>query len=295
MQSDRKEHITMKLTNRYNLPEPLVRAIKNDDYDKGESDFSITGLLSPPQKNYLTEKHWEEMEEDASDRIWSLLGTSVHNMLEKGLGEGSRGEERLFAEIGGSVISGKFDHLDIKNKTLSDYKCTSAYAVKGELKPEWEKQLNYYKQLCQINDIEIDKLQIVAILRDWSKMQMMRSPDYPRANVVVLDIPMWQDEVTLEDMRHAVTEQLEAREGNYRPCTDGERWKSDNVYAVMKAKRKSALRLLSTRADAEKYCFDNELIDGEAGITIEFREGVAKRCLDYCSAAPYCEQFKEQT
>ena len=41
----------MKITNELGLPEPLVDAVRNDGYTKGNADFSVTGLISPlPEK-----------------------------------------------------------------------------------------------------------------------------------------------------------------------------------------------------------------------------------------------------
>ena len=39
----------MKITNKQNLPESLVRAVSYSDYDRGDADISVTGLLNPPR------------------------------------------------------------------------------------------------------------------------------------------------------------------------------------------------------------------------------------------------------
>jgi len=61
----------MKLTNNLRLPDPMVRAVGNDSYTKGDADISVTELLTPPQLRALRIKHHDEIVEDVSDRIWS--------------------------------------------------------------------------------------------------------------------------------------------------------------------------------------------------------------------------------
>ena len=71
----------MKWTNKLNLPEAIVNAVTNDDYNKGFSDISITGLTSPPRIRVLKKKYDAELEEDISDRMFVLLGQIMHGIL----------------------------------------------------------------------------------------------------------------------------------------------------------------------------------------------------------------------
>lgn len=45
------------LSNKYNLPQPLVSALEKDDYDIGDADISVTSLWKPPQMVSLLRKH----------------------------------------------------------------------------------------------------------------------------------------------------------------------------------------------------------------------------------------------
>ena len=72
-------------TNKHELPEPLYKAICNDQYVK-RGDISVTTLIDSPRINALRKKHWEEIEEDAMDSIWSLFGSSVHHIIERASG-----------------------------------------------------------------------------------------------------------------------------------------------------------------------------------------------------------------
>ena len=37
----------MKLTNRFNLPEPFVAAVSSDDYERGDAEYTTTELIKP--------------------------------------------------------------------------------------------------------------------------------------------------------------------------------------------------------------------------------------------------------
>lgn len=101
----------MRLSNKMGLPDALVRAIQNDGYNPGEkTDFSVTQLISSPRIRVLRKRHWHEIEDDVSDRIYSLLGQSIHTILERAE-VSAHVEERLYAEVDGMTISGQFDRM----------------------------------------------------------------------------------------------------------------------------------------------------------------------------------------
>jgi len=119
----------MKLTNKYNLPESFVNCIKNDTYTGPQANtnkISVTTIINPPKIHFLKCRHWDEIEEDLSENIWRLIGSSVHAMLERAEGKDSIVEERLNKEIDGITLSGAFDLYDSKKQELQDFKVTSA-------------------------------------------------------------------------------------------------------------------------------------------------------------------------
>ena len=139
-----------KFTNKHGLPEPLVRALTSNKYSRGDARMSITSLLGSPRIHALKEKHHADIEEDVMDRLWSVFGTTVHNMLE----EGSAGlddyiaEERIFTEIDGWKISGGIDvqHMKDGSVGIRDWKVTSAYAVMNAK----EVRNNPVRNVCRI-------------------------------------------------------------------------------------------------------------------------------------------------
>jgi hypothetical protein len=290
----------MKYTNKHNIPIEIIRAVENDNYSKGNSVKSITGLLQPPKISILSEEHKDTLTVDISDRIWILLGQSVHTILERA-NEGKEDtmtEERMFADVNGWTISGQTDSISLKDNTLKDYKVTSAWTVMNALKdekPEWVEQLNCYAWLARENtDIKIDKLNIVAISRDWSKPQYERSGgDYPPAPVTVVNIPLWSEEDQLKFIKDKVTLHQEAEaeyliSGTLPDCSDAERWKRNDTFRVVKEGRKSAVRVLPSEKEAEKYISSHKDKDN---LDIEVAIGKPIRCESYCHVAEFCDQY----
>jgi hypothetical protein len=206
----------VKLTNRYGAPDVFVRAIEADPYDKGQADFSVTGLLQPPQITRLWEENEDLITSDVSEEVWKLLGSGVHAVLE-GHGDGTV-EQRLFSEHDGVTISGAVDL--VKDGHVTDYKVTSVYTATKSLKSDWESQLNLYAWLLGKNGTKVNSLTIVAICRDWMPSRRGQK-NYPESMIVSIPVPLWSSErqERFVSQRIAVHTKEETT-----PCTDGERW-----------------------------------------------------------------------
>ena len=295
----------MQITNKLGLPEPLVRAVKNDQYTKGDADFSVTQLIKPPLIDHLEQEHADELESDVSDSIWQLMGQSIHTILERA-SEGVHGElpetrlyGRVISENGEYMLSGQADRLHLASGTLQDYKITSAWAVLHGTKPEWVAQLNMYRWLLNVNGIAAKNLEIVAILRDWNRSNMMRSEDYPRHRVVVIPIPVWPLVETEQFIRNRIEQHTATPP---RPCTPEERWHQPGKAALMKHGRKSAVRLYDSMDALTKACMETGLIKEDAGGIfftdskhyIDNRPGKDNRCEDYCPVNRWCDYYQSQ-
>jgi len=275
----------MIITNRYNLPAPIVAAVTNDSYTKGDADYSVTELLNPPQLNRLRRLHDDEIEEDVSDRIWSLLGSSVHHIIERASDEvESLSEVTLNTRFGDKVVKGTFDHLSLSRKELYDFKVTSVRKVYGDKTPlEWEQQTNVYRYMMwKEKGIETQSITILAILRDWLKSQAKRDAAYPEVQVRKLAVPLW-------DYDHAerfIRERIQLHEAQHpRPCTAAETWSTDTRYAIMKAGRKTAIKLCDTKEEAEY------LMKEYGGTYVDERPGRAIRCEEWCPVSKWCPQW----
>jgi hypothetical protein len=286
------------ITNKFDLPAPLVEAVKNDGYSNSGT-LSVTTLIKPPQAYAIELAHKDELTEDASDRIWALLGQATHTILERAaatLGDDYLIEQRFFATLEGMKVSGQCDVIRKSTKTVQDYKVTSAYAAKSAIaegKSEWALQLSMLAALARHNGQDVERGQIVAILKDWSrrtaeeeakKASSFGAPcSYPQANVIVLDIPLMSNAETIEWMRARVNQFKAAIEGNPPLCTDEERWKQPGKTALMKQGRKTAVKLFDSAAEIGPL---------PAGHYIEERPTKFNRCEAYCNAVQWCPQHK---
>jgi hypothetical protein len=258
----------MKFTNKFQLPDSIVKAVKNDPYSQ-DGHISATGLIQPPRIRQLNLRHKEEIIEDISERIWPLLGNNTHYILERTNSKNSLQEERLSCKVLNWTITGKPDDYSPPG-ILSDFKVTSVWAMIAGVKPEWEQQLNIYGYLYRLAGFPIQELQIIAILRDWSKLRARR-------------------EHNLE--LHQYSERL--HDSKLPLCTAAEMWEKPTQYAVYKGENKRATKLLTTVKDAENVAAMLKEKHPANEYRIEVRPGERVRCEAYCSAAPFCNQYSE--
>jgi len=290
------------ITNNAGYPEALVKAVENDSYSKGEGvNRSVTGLLAPPRQAALKEIHGHEIVEDVSDRTYALYGQLIHLLLERA-GEQSRNainEQRLYTEVNGWKISGQTDTLtlteDQRSWTISDFKFVTSYKFKrsysGELviPEDYEQQLNMYAYLLNENGFKVDGLKIVAIYRDWSKLEAKRDKNYPQLGAETHEVPLWSEERAKGFMEERVRLH-QAAENDLPECTDDERWAKPDKYALMpNANSARARKLFDSEVDATTWAAANNM---KPGWVIEHRKGANVRCENYCVVSEWCDQLK---
>ena len=245
-------------------------------------------MIQPPRITQLTRRHWDEIEIDASDRIWVLLGSAIHVILERGKLSESLKEEQLEINLDGITITGRPDLW--YNYSIIDYKVTSIWNIIFEPKgrEEYHAQLNCYYYLYKINGFDSSKLQICAILRDWQQSKA-HDAGYPPIPVAIIEVPIWPDEKVESYLKERIRMHLEAEKlpDDALPlCTPKDMWSKPTTYAIMKPNRKSAVRVCNSREEAESKSFEGEFI-------VE-RPGKRSRCEGrYCDVRPFCSQFQQ--
>lgn len=278
----------MKITNKYGLPEPLVSAVQLQDtlykegYDR-PADISVTTLLKPPQMVMLERNHADDLEEDASDRIWALMGQIIHGVLESHAdASDDLIEHRMYADVAGWTISGQLDRYDAATATLQDYKMTSVWEHVNGIKPEREAQLNILAWMLEQEGRKVDRIQIVAIYRDWSVSKARNGGSYPQSQVAVHDVNLWTAEEQRVYIENRVAEHQNAEGAR---CSSEDRWAKPTVWAVMKDGRKSAVKLHDSADQAQDHAANL----GGKHYVVE-RPGEDTRCENYCSVAQWCPQ-----
>jgi hypothetical protein len=285
---------TPRLTNNLNLPAPLVSAVTRHPRPDKPNSISVSELIQPPQLRALVRKHADELTEDASDRLWALLGTLLHGVMEQHA-QGMKDhtvEEELTTEILGWKVIGHYDlsEMVLDGELLTDWKLTSVYSMKDkDLKPEWDAQINCYAELLRRAGRKVTRAQIVAIGRDWSQSRAHREQDYPQQQVKIKAVELWPSERVTQFMEERVRLHQEAEKGCWPDCTPEERWARPDIWALKKKNQKKAVKLFEDKELAEKWL--SQILGGEKSHYIEFRQGESIRCAAYCPAAPKCSQW----
>jgi len=281
----------MQITNVHNVPQPLVTLASREYYSKGDSQYSVTEIMSPPRVRRLREQHNEKITQDVSDMLWSLLGSALHVVMERGDTPGWLKEERLFADVDGVKISGA---IDLQEETpdgvvIHDYKFTSAWAVMQE-KEEWTQQLNIYKWLVEtVKRKKVVGLKICALVRDFNRHD--KKEGYPASPICMVDVPMWDSIKTETYIRERLNMHRDAKLAAdfgeaLQTCSDEERWMSETTFAVKRDGRKTAIRVFKTIEEA------TQLAEKEKGY-VETRHGEPRRCAgNFCGVAEWCGQYQ---
>jgi hypothetical protein len=283
----------MKITNYNQIPQPIVRAIQKNWYaGAGAQHFcSVTDLIKPTKLFVLARRHQQELSREASELIWSLLGSAMHKVLEASETGESLNEERLYATVNGKTISGGVDLYE--NGTISDFKFTSVWSyIYASARKEWEEQLNLYSYLYQQAGFEVDKLQIIAVFRDWSAAKAKYQKHYPR-QIEIIPICRWSVDRCSEFIRQRLAQMelaLHLPDDAIEECTKEERWQDEDVYAIMKRGNKRALKLCKSQQQAQAYMKAHK--DREK-LYLESRHGEPKRCENYCPVSSYCHYYRD--
>jgi hypothetical protein len=284
----------MKLTNKFNIPQTFINVLDRPTYSKGKAHLSVTQLLNSPKIVALTKKFEEDIEQDASDMVWSIFGSAVHNVLEHGRDDNHIVEERIHKEYEGWNISGAID-LQVVNKAgidVKDYKTTTIWAVMNE-KVEWEIQLNIYAGLVEdVKNIPVTSVGIVAIIRDWNRRESTTREGYPEAPIKELPIRLWSKEerdafISNRIALHSACEFALETDGELPDCTPEEMWEKPTVWAVRKIGNKRAHSLYETEQLAIEA-----LKDLGDKYEMEVRKGERTRCTNFCPVNTWCTQYQ---
>lgn len=271
----------MKITNKYNLPEAFLNAMKHHRVIK-EKEIHITDLINPPLIYHLKLKHQEEIEEDISERLWALLGIAIHSLLEKHAPDYCLSEEEVVVEHKGWKIIGRVDLYNDNEKAIEDYKVTSVYSFLLSEKKEWEAQLNCYAWLYEKINFKVEKLFINAILRDWVKVKT-KDVDYPEIPFIRKEIPLW----SFEERERFINERLEKFSDEPEPCNDEERWVRGGDIALMEKGKKYAIKVFKNEEAIKDLLINKNQY-------LERRPKRYIRCEEYCIVRNFCKWRKNE-
>jgi hypothetical protein len=273
-----------------NLPEGLVKAVSTRRHNDPGS-ISATTLLKGIKEIILTDRHWDQLEDDASDRVWAVLGTAVHALLEHE-GENDFTEQFMSAEMHNVKITGRIDNYNMETGTVTDYKTATVWKIKFRDFDDWYKQGMIYAWLLAQNGFVIKRCRFIALLKDHSKNEARRDSGYPPGPIYIYEFDVTPER--LAEIESFIAERvakywqcLPLKDDAIPPCLPEERWDKPAKYAVKKEGRKTAVRVLDSEDEASKMAADLG-----KGHYIETRRGESVKCQGYCSCCEFCDYYR---
>ena len=280
------------MLNVHNLPEPLVKALTPQRSKPVPGRIGVTALIDSPLRRLLNMRHFDEIEEDASDSFWALIGKSVHYVIEQ---SDKNTEIKIQQPVFGATLVGVVDYF--KDGHVIDWKTTSVWSAIYSDGKDWEKQLQCYAYLLGLQGHLVKELSVYMILRDWQKREAQKGGNYPSIPFKQISYDLWSKTTVEAFIQERVSLHLNAEKSrpdqasNEIPthlwCTPTERWKKEDKWAVMKKGQVRAVRLYDSEEAAEAH-FDLGI---PPAFYIEHRPGEDTRCASYCSVNIWCPYY----
>ena len=280
----------MKVTNELGLPQAFINALNLEKHNE-KGCYSATTLLKGACETVLADRHFDEIEIDVADCVWQIWGTAVHLIFERAGIEGFT-EEKFSVPVSNSKVTGRVDLYDLENETIYDWKTASTWKVQFNDFSDWDKQGLIYAWLMKQNGLNVKEVKFVALLKDHSKSKARKDFEYPQKPVVVHTVKVTEEALKeIEAFINLKVRQFEVAETlvdeKLTPCTKEERWATEDKWAIMKAGRKTALKVCDSEEEAKS------LMAEKGGTDIEFRPGENKKCVDgYCACRNFCPFYK---
>jgi hypothetical protein len=316
----------MKINNKHGFGPIVFKWLTFDEYDYHPGVYSATTLLQPLRITLLKERHWHEAEMDAEGLIASRDGTSIHDSFEKSTidMDDVKQEERLFADIDDYKVSGKFDQLihltgEINGPmfqvwledtfglptegidwVLGDIKTTSVNSwIFKSNDDKYAKQMSIYRWLLVQNGYEnvAPYAIITQKFHDWSKSKLKESQrkgySYPEVKIQEFPVELMSVEETEKYIKENINDiytHKETSDEELPRCPDGDLWRTEEKWAIMKPDADRAWRIFDNEEDAKDFWSGLKKPDD---YIIEHRPGMVKRCLKYCPYYKWCNQYEE--
>lgn len=286
----------MKITNNYNLPDAIVKALQSD-YQYKPYQFSVTTILNGIKSFLLAKRHQNEIEMDASEGINMLLGTAVHNIFEGHENEDEVAEDYIKIKVNDLYsLSGRFDLYNLKTEEITDYKTCSIWKIKFKDYKDWKQQLLIYGWMLRKLGLKVKNSKITALIKDWKKNELklakQKGEEYPETPIINVPFEFTEEDyVEIEKWivnRFNEIQNAEMLVDDDIPiCSEEERWYSGDKYAVMKGNNKRAIRVFDTEEEAKEFEKNDD------SYWIDVRKGRNTKCEDYCNACEFCNYYKQ--
>jgi hypothetical protein len=190
---------------------------------------------------------------------------------------------------------GVFDNIpcyDSHEKTLYVIKsCSTAAATKPQMRTVWEAEANMKAFLLQQNGYEVTSIITVMLFKDWHKHLVQKRSSYPSQQILSVPLQVFPIAKVEAGVKRRVVEHVKAEEGNVPPCSDRDRWKVPDSYALWRPVSNTIAKgEFHTIAAAEEYMREHPT--RTHGCEIRLQEGESRRCKEYCPVREVCPQWK---
>lgn len=224
----------MIITNKFNLPEPIVEAVQSD-YEYKDKRYSVTTLLKSIREIMLLRRYSNKCVVDVSDLIWSLFGTAVHSILEKSShSDYLMKEQKIELKIGEYTLSGRYDLYNTREQSIIDYKVTSTYKVLKQEFEDYKLQGLIYAYILKSIGYTPKYAKFVLFLRDWQSTKSKFDKNYPKSQVYVKEFKFTEKDYDfIKDWLEKKFKEIEIAENtkdyDLPLCTEQERWSTDKA------------------------------------------------------------------
>lgn len=304
----------MRLTNKTNVPLPVAEALQslyNSHPAPSEGIYYVTELLKSPKEIMINRAHYGEVVRDLQEAVSAVFGTAFHEgIAAKLVGKEDYTVEKRYTSVLNVdtdlgpvpiIISGALDLLwkdDDGDYHIVDWKTCSLMKVDMERSGEeesWKKQGYIYAWLLEQNTgIRPVDITMCAFPKD-----VKGKPDFTdrttwKLQPVTFDATDREYErALLDEYRGKLKEILHNIffKEEPRKCTPEEMWQGPATYAVKKPEAKTASKVCSSVAEAQKFLIDKGWIG--KGYMIYERPSEPKKCCDWCDAKNWCKQGQE--
>ena len=280
----------MKVTNVMGLPQAFVDAVSVERHNE-KGCYSATTILHGACETILQERHYDEIEVDASDSIWAVFGSAVHSIFEK-QNTGTIKEAFYSFPVSHSKVTGRVDSYDPQTQTLHDFKTCAVWKIIYQDFDDWYKQGMIYAWLMNKNGVEVKRCEFIALIKDHSKSKAKTDQNYPQLPTYIYRFDV--TEKALEEIEKFIFDKVAELEKaemvadeELTPCSKEERWATEDKWAIMKEGRKTALKVCTSEEEAKS------LMKDLGGTSIEYRAGESKKCSDYCTVCQFCPFYKK--
>lgn len=295
----------MKIVNKHRMPPALLHAANASMYDKGDADVSVTELIGPMRIAMLSRMHDNKIEMDVRDMSLAMMGTAFHALMSDAAAFESNviSEERITMEALGTKVSGQIDRQVVSGNgvVIQDFKMTSLSALRHKValfssfaplsaQPDWVQQTNLYAYLVNhVKRVPIIRIEVIAFVRDWSRLRADKDKSYPQSPFVTIRIRKFNK----VSQRRFLHERIKAYQqamlhtemhGDPPQCSLEEMWGSDDLWGIggRKMSKEAAFSVFQRLPQEEKKHTFPQLVPGER-----------KRCAHYCAVAPFCKQRED--